>query len=86
ATPTAVRIGRVLIQHRGAILRLSWRLSRVSGVVGFDLYAGRHRLNARLIPVHRSPVYRYQIPWRGTGPYRVLVLLTSGGAVSVSAR
>jgi hypothetical protein len=69
----------------GSRLEFRWRLPQAGRVVGFNLYAGTHRLNSRTIPVHAAAGYRYDVHWSGHGPYRLQTLLAKGGSVRTSA-
>jgi hypothetical protein len=49
-----------------------------SGVVGFNLYAGTHRLNYHLVLVHARSQYRYTVRYAGAGAFRLEVILSTG--------
>lgn len=82
--PTAARVSRFSVQHSGTLLAFRWRLAVSRGVLGFNLYAGSHRLNHRMIPAHRNPSYRTSIRWSGHGPYTLHVLETGGHEVTMN--
>jgi len=76
-------------QRTGLPLQFRWRMATQAGVAGFTLYAGRHQLNAQLIPVHRSTTYRYTLtahlpPLRQGASFSLHVLLTNGSVLIVS--
>jgi len=54
--------------------------------VGFNLYAGALRLNAHLIPVHRSASYAFHTRWSGAGPYTLHLILRNGASISLPIR
>ncbi|MDQ2745419.1 MAG: type VI secretion system tube protein Hcp [Chloroflexota bacterium] len=75
------------VAHRlGNQVRFTWRLAHASQVAGFDLYAGQHRVNSHLIPVHPAATYHYSTRWSGHGAYSLHVLLTSGAHLVVPAQ
>ena len=76
--PTAARVARLTASRHGSSVTFRWRLAVSTDVRGFDLYAGVHHLNRRLIPVHRSASYSYAAHWAGTGSYSLHVVLTDG--------
>lgn len=76
--PTAARVARLTASRHGSSVTFRWRLAVSTDVRGFDLYAGLHHLNRRLIPVHRSASYSYAAHWAGTGSYSLHVVLTDG--------
>jgi hypothetical protein len=79
-SPTAALIASFAASRRGGSVHFRWQVPRPAGVIGFALYAGRHRLTSRLIPVHRSgsPVYRYVAHHAPLGPYSLMVILANG--------
>lgn len=86
-TSSAPTMARVLAAHatrHAGVLTLSWRTTRTGGIVGFNLYAGNHRLNAHLIAVHRAATYTFHTHWNGHGPYTLHVLEASGRAVTMN--
>lgn len=85
ATPTLARLAGVHLARHGAELTLRWRVTTNRDIAGFDVYAGVHRLNRRLIAVHRSPFYQYRTRYAGHSKLPLHVLLTSGEQVVVPA-
>lgn len=84
--PTAARISRFTARRqqltgRGALVVFRWRMSGSEGLAGFNAYAGTHRLNRQLIPVHRSRSYHYEAPWSRGGPFSLQVVLVDGRSV-----
>lgn len=84
--PTAVRVAAIRVRQQGRVLEMRWRAVNTTGIAGFALFAGQHRLNAHLVRVHRSPRYRYATGWSGTGPYSLGVVLTDGTMLKVKNR
>ncbi len=78
AKPTLSHVTRTGVARHGGSITLHWTLARQSGITGFSVYAGMHRLNRRVIPVHAARGYRYTTSWRGTGPYTLHILLRQG--------
>jgi len=81
---TAARVSRFTVSHHGRTLLFRWRMALQSGVLGFDLFAGQHRLNAHTIPAHRAAAYRFSTGRRGHAPFTLHVLLAGGGQVTLS--
>ena len=81
---TAARVSRFTVSHHGRTLLFRWRMALQSGVLGFDLFAGQHRLNAHTIPAHRAAAYRFSTGRRGDAPFTLHVLLAGGGQVTLS--
>ncbi|GAC1640364.1 MAG: hypothetical protein NVS4B2_29850 [Chloroflexota bacterium] len=52
----------------GKALVFRWSLLTQSGVRGFNLYAGTHKVNAHRIPTHRSLAHRATIPSKSGRP------------------
>ncbi len=84
--PTAARVSAAHASRHAGVLSLTWRMAHSRNVVGFNLYAGTLRLNAHLLPVHRSVSYAFHTHWSGAGPYTLQVLLRDGGMLIVPAR
>jgi len=51
-------------------------------VKGFNLFAGKHKLNAHLIKTHSSLSYRSSVPYRSGHP-GLRVIFKSGRYVSI---
>ncbi|MDQ2744945.1 MAG: hypothetical protein M3Z66_21985 [Chloroflexota bacterium] len=79
-SPTAAPVSDPRVVRRGSSLIFHWRLVNRSGVNGFLLYAGKHRLSPVLIPVHARAMYRARVKW-SAGPYWLKVVLPSGNIV-----
>jgi hypothetical protein len=45
-----------------------WSLLTRQGVKGFNLYAGTHKLNKKLIKTHASPTYKKSVTFRKGTP------------------
>jgi len=83
ASPTVAQVERFSARRSGARLHFSWTMKASGATLGFSVYAGSHRLNRSLIPVHGSPTYRYSVHWTGKGPYSLRVLLSGGRQMSI---
>lgn len=84
--PTAAHVSLFTAQQTGRQLHFTWTLRPASGVIGFSLYAGTHRLNQRPIPTHRSSLYRYTARWAGHGPYTLHLIMRNGQDLTVGAQ
>lgn len=82
--PTAARVSRLSVQQRVGRLIVRWRMAPSADVAGFDVFAGGHRLNTRLIRAHGAPGYQYATHW-APGPYRLVIVLRDGRTVSYDA-
>ncbi len=69
--PTMSRLAQVSVHRTGGFIVVRWRLADQTGIAGFNLYAGTHRVNQQLIPVDRASSYRYAARWIGSGPFSV---------------
>lgn len=76
--PTVARVARLTMHRWGAQLSFHWRMAETAGIVGFNLFAGKHRLNPQPIRPHHAASYRYRALWSGHGPYALQVLLANG--------
>lgn len=85
-SPTAARVARLTAQRHGAAITFRWHMAVATGVAGFNLYAGSHRLNQRLVHVHRAPSYRYHVHYGGTRRLSLHIVLVTGRQVSVPVR
>jgi len=83
---TSARVSAFVAHRLGNRVAFTWRLAHAPQVAGFDLYAGQHRVNSHLIPVHPAAVYHYSTRWSGHGAYSLHVLLTSGAHLVVPAQ
>lgn len=84
--PTAARLAWFHAQRSGRFVNLSWRATDQGGLVGFMLFAGKHRLNSRLIPRHATPVYRERLRWTGARRYSLRLVLASGAYLTFYSR
>ncbi len=80
--PTAAVVSRFRVTRHGSRIVCRWRLVERSGVIGFELYAGRHRAS-RLIPVHQSRDYAKTIQLRPSVRCSLHVLLRSGNQLTI---
>ncbi len=83
---TPAWVSRFTAQQKAAAVRFDWRLPHSDGVLGFDLYADRSRLNPRTIAVHAAARYHSTFRWSGTARFTLRVLLTNGKEITVSTR
>ena len=81
--PTVARVSGLALHRQGSTLLLSWRLAHPAGVVGFDLFSGSSRINARTIPVHASHQYRFRTTESTAGRYTLDVMLQTGRHIVV---
>jgi len=81
--PTVARVSAAHASRQAGVLTLTWRVAHTKNVVGFNLYAGSQRLNAHLIPVHRSASYAFHTHWSGAGPYTLHLILRNGTVISL---
>jgi len=86
ASPTLARVARFSAIRHGATVNFSWRLTRTSGILGFDLYAGQHRLNPHLIRGTSRKEYHYRIRGLKRGPFTLRVILTNGRPVAIATQ
>ena len=76
--PTVAHVSRFTAHQTGKTMRFAWRLAANRGVAGFDLFAGRQRLNSNLIATHASPNYTYRVPYSTARPFTLRILLKNG--------
>ncbi len=76
-------VTRLSVHRTGAMLVLSWQLARPAAVIGFNLYGGARRLNARMIATHAGHRYHFVTGRSGASRYLLDVLLESGKRVGV---
>lgn len=69
--PTMPRLAQVSVHRTNGRIEFRWRVADQTGIAGINLYAGVHRVNQQLIPVHRASAYRYEVQWTGSGPFSV---------------
>ncbi len=86
ASPTLARVARFSAIRHGATVNFSWRLTRTSGILGFDLYAGQHQLNPHLIRATSRKEYHYRIRGLKRGPFTLRVILTNGRPVAIATQ
>jgi len=83
AGTTLAQVSRFAARRHGTTATFTWTVSNPAQVVGFNLLAGSHHLNRRLIPVHASPVYHYRVVSPAHGRYTLHVLLRDGRQLTV---
>ncbi len=86
AAPTSARVTRFTVGRRGSTVRFRWNLAHGALVAGFAVYAGGHRLNRGVIPIHTATRYHYRARWSGGGTYRLAMILVSGRQITVAGR
>jgi hypothetical protein len=77
-----VRKRIVSVQKSQIAINFSWKMARQIGVVGFDLYAGKHHLNQRQIPARQTNSYRTRVNWTKSGPFKLVATLANGLKIS----
>jgi hypothetical protein len=83
---TAARVTAFRVSKQGSRLTFHWTVVvKPHRVFGFNLFAGAHRLNPKIIPVHAKKRYTYTTHWAGKGPFFLRVLLSNGQIVTVRA-
>ncbi|MDQ2743156.1 MAG: hypothetical protein M3Z66_12800 [Chloroflexota bacterium] len=85
SNPTAAHVSRFSAARHGGSMTFHWNTAIRTGIAGFAVYAGSHRLNAQPIPVHQAHAYTYRSRWTGHGPYALRILMTNGTQRSISA-
>lgn len=83
-SPTAAHVTRFTATRHGATVIVRWRVARPRDVMGFELVAGGHRLNRRLIRTHAGTAYRYTVHGRVTGRIVLLGMLADGRVVPLA--
>lgn len=83
--PTAARVARFTVHRSAGTIIFHWRIAVSTDVVGFELYAGRHRLNHKPIAPHRGRAYHFRATWTGDGPFALDVELVDGRHLRVLA-
>jgi hypothetical protein len=70
------------VARSGRHLVFRWSLVNQKGVKGFNLFAAKHRLNAKLIKTHTGLSYRKTVTYRA-GKAALQVLFRNGGHLTV---
>ena len=84
SNPTSARvIGLRVVRHLGGVV-IRWHAVLNGHLVGFNLYAGGHLLNHRLIRVHAGTAYRYVVHARVDGRVVLMGMLTDGHTVALA--
>ena len=81
---TFAPVQRFTARTAGTRVHFHWQLARQDGIAGFDLYAGSHRLNQHLIPVHGTTAYHYTVNWQKQSRFKLDVIFTDGRHLSVA--
>ncbi len=76
--PTVSRVSRAAVHRTSRMVTVHWTMATQVGVIGFNVYAGTHRLNSNLIRVHQSRSYRFQASRIGRGHVFIHILLSNG--------
>jgi hypothetical protein len=82
--PTTSPVRSLGVSRFGSRLLFTWRLARPAGIAGFELHAGTHPLNTRLVPVHTVSLYHYSVQSRARGPFSLTLVHTNGDTQSVA--
>jgi hypothetical protein len=77
SAPTASVLSHTSVTRVGSSMTLRWTLALRQGVIGFNVYAGHHKLNSRLIALHTGAGYRFHTH-TVLGPYVLHVLFADG--------
>jgi N-acetylneuraminic acid mutarotase len=77
-TPTMAWVRHFTAHRQSGTIAFQWRVPQPQGILGFNLYAGAHRLNPHLILAHARPQYRYRVRYGGSGPFSLGVTLSTG--------
>jgi len=86
SNPTAGRVTQLTVSRHGAQTMFRWSVAPNHQIAGFNLYAGRQRLNAHLIPRMQRTSFRYSTHWSGPGGFTLEVVMSNGTVVRVAAR
>lgn len=81
--PTVRGVASFSAHTRGTHTTFASRMGVPSGVLGFELYAGSHRLTNHMIPTHRSRDYKYVAGHTNRRPFALHVLLAGGGELTL---
>lgn len=91
ANTTGTLLERFTATRRGTAVLLRWRTGTETGLLGFNLYRGRRRLNSGLIPAHASgramgSRYLFQARAGGGDVYRLELVKLDGSRRSHETR
>jgi len=92
SNPTAAWVSPFVVRRHGETVHFQWQApgaaSTGSRLLGFNLFAGGHRLNPHLIRVHgqgiHSHVYHFTARRAGHGPYTLMAVLANGTQLAVA--
>jgi len=79
--PTIAHVSRLRVSHHAGTAVVQWQLVQRSGLRGFNLYSGTHRLNHSLIAVHLTNTYRFTVRVPVVGSIVLRGILTDGRVV-----
>jgi hypothetical protein len=83
---TPARVSRLSVHRQGHVVTFRWHVAIPSGIVGFNLYAGKSRINSHVIASHTGRDYTARVSTAHSGPYRLGVILSSGKVISVRGK
>jgi hypothetical protein len=81
---TAARVVHFTVARKSAHTAFSWSMSDREGVLGFNVYAGRRRLNREMIKSHTAHSYRFTARNAGRGPFTLHTVLEDGTELTTS--
>jgi hypothetical protein len=84
--PTIAVVRSFTATRSGKRLAFRWHLVQKSHIAGFNLYAGKHKLNRSLIKVHAKATYNYHVTWTKHSHFYLQVLLTDGQQMLVPSQ
>lgn len=82
--PTTARVAQLSLHSIESATIMRWKLVNRGGVLGFNVYCGRTRLNAGVIPTHQPSTYRFRSSIRAAILGTLEVLLRNGTRVRIS--
>lgn len=86
SSPTSALVVQFTVHHLGTSLLAHWTVTQHTGIAGFLLYAGKHRLTRQPIVVRAVSSYRYRTRDTTLGPVILRVLLVTGRTFDVHPR
>jgi hypothetical protein len=78
SSPTAVVVASFAAHRHGDSVTLRWRTASAAGLVGFDVFRGSRRLNARLIAARPAPAWYVFRAHARTGTFRLRAVFADG--------
>jgi hypothetical protein len=84
--PTIAVVKSFTAKRSGSRVAFRWHLVQKATIAGFNLYAGKHKLNKSLIKVHSKMTYNYHVTWTKHSHFVLDVLLTDGAHLSIPSQ